>query len=311
MVPSDRAQSSPQPSFAFADCPDDVAVSFEFFPPKGPMGAEALRVAVDQLEGYAPDFVSVTYGAGGSTQETTLATVAELNARPALKVASHLTCVGASKATVHSVAEQFLERGITRIVALRGDGGPPGTRFEPHPQGYRNAAELVAGLRCVADFDISVAAYPEVHPDAVSAEADIDNLKRKLDAGASRAITQFFFRPDAFFRFRDKAVAAGITAPIIPGILPVANFASAKKFADACGAQVPETMERLFSGLDEDAGLRTMVATTLAAEFCGQLYAGGVRDFHFYTLNKGEISAALCHLLGRRRIPAPRLENAS
>ena len=305
MVLSDQAQ----PAFAFADCPDDVAVSFEFFPPKGPKGAEALRQVVDQLEGYAPDFVSVTYGAGGSTQDTTLATVAELNARPALNVASHLTCVGASKDTVHKVAEQFLERGITRIVALRGDGGPPGTRFEPHPEGYRNAAELVAGLQSVADFDISVAAYPEVHPDAASADGDIDNLKRKLDAGAKRAITQFFFRPEAFFRFRDKAVAAGITAPIIPGILPVSNFASAKKFAEACGAQVPEGMEKLFTGLEEDTPLRTMVATTLAAEFCGQLYAGGVRDFHFYTLNKAEITAAVCHFLGRR-VTAPQLETA-
>ena len=307
MVPSDHQK----PTFAFADCPDDVAVSFEFFPPKGPKGAESLRKTVADLAGYNPDFVSVTYGAGGSTQDTTLATVAELNERPELNVASHLTCVGASKATVHKVAEQFLERGITRIVALRGDGGPPGTTFEPHPEGYRNAAELVAGLQSVADFDISVAAYPEVHPDAVSAEADIDNLKRKLDAGANRAITQFFFRPEAYFRFRDKAVAAGITAPIIPGILPVANFASAKKFAEACGAQIPDTMAKLFTGLDDDAQLRTMVATSLCAEFCGELYAGGVRDFHFYTLNKPEITSAVCHLMGRRKVPAPQLETTS
>ena len=313
MAPSNDQAPDTKPGFAFSDCPDDVAVSFEFFPPKGPKGAETLRKTAAQLEGYSPDFVSVTYGAGGSTQDTTLATVAELNERPALNVASHLTCVGASKDTVHQVAEQFLERGITRIVALRGDGGPPGTPFEPHPEGYRNAAELVAGLQKVADFDISVAAYPEVHPDAVSAEADIDNLKRKLDAGANRAITQFFFRPEAFFRFRDKAVAAGITAPIIPGILPVSNFKSAKKFAQSCGAQVPASMEKLFTGLDDDAQLRTNVATTLAAEFCGQLYAGGVRDFHFYTLNRAEITSGVCHLLGRRltsAAPAPEKETA-
>ena len=303
MVLPDHQHAQPGFTQAF----HDMNVSFEFFPPKSEKAAETLWQTVDILEAYDPDFVSVTYGAGGSTQETTLATVAKLNERPGLKVASHLTCVGASKDAVKEVAEQFLEHGITRIVALRGDGGPPGTTFEPHPQGYKSAADLVSGLKDVADFDISVAAYPEVHPDAVSADADIDNLKRKLDAGANRAITQFFFRPEAYFRFRDKAAAAGITAPILPGILPINNFASAKKFADACGATMPDWMLRMFAGLDDDPATRKLVAMTLAAEFCSQLYAGGVRDLHFYTLNRAELTAALCHMFGRSAAPAAAL----
>ncbi len=293
----------------FAALPGDVSVSFEFFPPKSEASARQLRETVSRLAPCSPAFVSVTYGAGGTTRERTLGTVRELAAETSLPVAAHLTCVGASRAEVNAVAESFLAAGVRHIVALRGDGGLPGSPFEPHPEGYRSAAELVAGLREIGAFEISVAAYPEVHPDAANAEADLDNLKRKLDAGASRALTQFFFSPETFFRFRDRAAAAGITAPIVPGILPVTNFSQTLKFADACGAALPGWMAQLFDGLDGHPDTRQLVAATVAAEFCSQLYAGGVRDFHFYTLNRAEMTQALCHLLGRR-VPAP-LEQAA
>lgn len=293
----------------FAALPGDVSVSFEFFPPKSEASARQLRETVSRLAPCAPAFVSVTYGAGGTTREKSLGTVRELAAETSLPVAAHLTCVGASRAEVDAVAESFLAVGVRHIVALRGDGGVPGTPFEPHPDGYRSAAELVAGLSAIGAFEISVAAYPEVHPDAASAEADLDNLKRKLDAGASRALTQFFFSPETFFRFRDRAAAAGIIAPIVPGILPVTNFAQTLKFAEACGATLPGWMAQLFDGLDDHPDTRQLVAATLAAEFCSQLYAGGVRDFHFYTLNRAEMTQALCHLLGRR-VAAP-LEKAA
>jgi methylenetetrahydrofolate reductase (NADPH) len=218
-------------------------------------------------------------------------------------VAAHLTCAGASKDEVNAVAQSFAEAGVDHIVALRGDGGRPGSPVEPPPRGYRCAAELVAGLREIGSFEISVAAHPEVHPAAASAEADLDNLQRKLDAGASRALTQFFFSPETFFRFRDRAAAAGITSPIVPGILPVTNFRQTRKFAEECGATLPDWMARLFDGLDDHPDTRQLVAATLAAEFCSQLYAGGVREFHFYTLNRAEMTRALCHLLGRH-VPA-------
>lgn len=303
MIEFDRLASGGNCASLFAGLSGDVSVSFEFFPPKSEAAAGELRKAVSRLVPCSPAFVSVTYGAGGTTRERTLSTVRELTAETPLAVAAHLTCVGASKAEVNAVAESFAQAGVNHIVALRGDGGEPGAPFVPHPQGYRNAAELVAGLREVGSFEISVAAYPEVHPDAASAEADLDNLKRKIDAGANRALTQFFFSPDAFFRFRDRAAAAGITAPIVPGILPVTNFAQTRKFAAACGAQLPGWMEQVFDGLDGHPDTRQLVAATLAAEFCSRLYAGGVRDFHFYTLNRAEMTQALCHLLGRR-VPA-------
>ena len=304
MNANERPDWVPGAASAFAGLPGDVAVSFEFYPPKNADGMEQLRATVTRLEPFAPDFVSVTYGAGGSTREPTLATVRALRAETAVPVAGHLTCVNASRDEVDAVAAAYLDAGVRHIVALRGDGGPPGTPFAPHPQGYRSAAELVAGLKRLGDFEVSVAAYPEVHPDATSAEDDLDNLKRKIDAGADRALTQFFFSPEAFFRFRDRAVAAGITAPLVPGVLPITNFAQTRKFAAACGAGVPDWMEHVFQGLDRSPGTRQLVATTLAAEFCSQLYAGGVRDFHFYTLNRAELTEALCHLLGKRA-PAP------
>jgi methylenetetrahydrofolate reductase (NADPH) len=293
----------------FADLPGDIAVSFEFFPPKSSGAESQLWAAIEKLAPCAPTFVSMTYGAGGTTREGSLAAVRRLKSETPLNVAAHLTCAGASKAEVVGIAEEFWSAGVRHIVALRGDGGAPGSRFVPHPQGYRDAAELVEGLREVAPFEISVAAYPEVHPDATSAEADLDNLKRKLDAGAVRALTQFFFSADTFLRFRDRAAAAGIDARLVPGILPVTNFGQTRKFAAACGAGVPQWMAQLFVGLDHHPGPRQLVAATVAAELCRRLYAEGVRDFHFYTLNRAELTQAICHLLGRR-LPA-QLEQVS
>ena len=286
----------------FSGLPGDVAVSFEFFPPKSEKMEAQLWDAVTQLKPLAPSFVSVTYGAGGSTRERTHATVARIIAEAQLPAAAHLTCVAASKAEIREVAEHYWEAGVRHIVALRGDAGEPGAPFVPHPEGYSSAADLVAGLKDIADFEISVAAYPETHPDAVSPQADIDNLKRKLDAGASRAISQFFFSPETFFRFRDTCAAAGIDAPILPGILPVTNVAQARKFASACGAAIPAWMDGLFEGLDAMPAARQLVAATVAAELCRRLYAGGVRDFHFYTLNRPELAYAICHLLGKRPV---------
>ncbi|AOL93820.1 methylenetetrahydrofolate reductase [NAD(P)H] [Porphyrobacter sp. LM 6] len=284
----------------FSGLPGDVAVSFEFFPPKSEKMEAQLWDAVTQLKPLGPSFVSVTYGAGGSTRERTHATVARIIAEAKLPAAAHLTCVAASKAEIREVAEHYWEAGVRHIVALRGDAGEPGAPFTPHPEGYASAAELVAGLKAIAPFEISVAAYPETHPDAANRQADIDNLKRKLDAGASRAISQFFFSADTFFRFRDECAAAGIDAPILPGILPVTNVAQARKFASACGAAIPAWMDGLFEGLDAMPAARQLVAATVAAELCRRLYAGGVRDFHFYTLNRPELAYAICHLLGKR-----------
>ena len=291
----------------FSGLPGDVAVSFEFFPPKSEKMEAQLWDAVTQLKPLGPSFVSVTYGAGGSTRERTHATVARIIAEAKLPAAAHLTCVAASKAEIREVAEQYWEAGVRHIVALRGDAGEPGAPFTPHPEGYASAAELVSGLKAIAPFEISVAAYPETHPDARSPQDDIDNLKRKLDAGATRAISQFFFSPETFFRFRDQCAAAGIDAPILPGILPVTNVAQARKFAQACGAAIPAWMDGLFEGLDEMPAARQLVAATVAAELCRRLYAGGVRDFHFYTLNRPELAYAICHLLGKR----PVSENAA
>ncbi len=286
----------------FSGLPGDVAVSFEFFPPKSEKMEAQLWDAVTQLKPLGPSFVSVTYGAGGSTRERTHATVARIIAEAGLPAAAHLTCVAASKAEIREVAEHYWEAGVRHIVALRGDAGEPGAPFTPHPEGYASAAELVTGLKDIADFDISVAAYPETHPDADCPQSDIDNLKRKLDAGASRAISQFFFSPETFFRFRDQCAAAGIDAPILPGILPVTNVAQARKFAGACGAAIPAWMDGLFEGLDEKPAARHLVAATVAAELCRRLYAGGVRDLHFYTLNRPELAYAICHMLGKRPV---------
>jgi methylenetetrahydrofolate reductase (NADPH) len=275
------------------------ALSFEFFPPKNDVLEQQLWHAVRRLERLAPRFVSVTYGAGGSTQARTHAIVARIVAETSLVPAAHLTCVAASRSDVDEVARAYWDAGVRHIVALRGDM-PGGGRYEPHPLGYRYAADLVAGLRRIGDFEISVAAYPEAHPDAVTAEADLDNLKRKLDAGAARAITQYFFDPETYLRFLDRALAAGITAPIVPGILPVTNFAQVEKFSASCGASVPAWLRRLFEGLDDDQETRRMVATVVAAEQVRLLQANGIDEFHFYTLNRPELVHAIAHILGVR-----------
>ncbi len=283
----------------FAALPGDIAVSFEFFPPKSEKMEAQLWEAVTELEPLGPRFVSVTYGAGGSTRERTHATVARIVRETTLVPAAHLTCVGASKGEIAEVAEQYWDAGVRHIVALRGD--PPaeaGGHFVPHPDGYGSAAELVEGLRRQRNFELSVAAYPEVHPDAANAVADLDNLKRKLDAGASQAITQFFFSTDAYFRFLDQALAAGIAVPIIPGIMPVTSFAAIRRMS--VNTAIPAWMETMFEGLDDRPGPRALVAATAAVDLCRQLYAGGVRDFHFYTLNRAEQAFAICHLLGLR-----------
>ena len=261
---------------------------------------ETLWESVKALEPLGPRFVSVTYGAGGSTRERTHATVARIARETDLTAAAHLTCVGATREEVDEVARAYWDAGVRHLVALRGDPPEPGAKYQQHPGGYANAAELVAGLKKIADFDISVAAYPECHPDSATVEADLDNLKRKVDAGADRAITQFFFSPDAFFRFRDAAAGAGVDVEIVPGILPVSNVAQTRRFAAQCGAAMPDWMDGLFEGLDDHPEARKLIAATVAAELCGQLYSQGVRNFHFYTLNRAELSYAICHLLGVR-----------
>jgi methylenetetrahydrofolate reductase (NADPH) len=301
-----RAAASP----LFANLEGDIGVSFEFFPPKTEKMEAQLWDTFRTLEPLGPRFVSVTYGAGGSTRERTHATVARIAAESAVPPAAHLTCVEASRAEIDEVAHAYWDAGVRHIVALRGDV-PGGAPYRPHPDGYANAIELVAGLKAIAPFDISVAAYPEVHPDADCATSDLDNLKRKLDAGATRAITQFFFSPESFLRFRDAAAAAGIDAPIIPGILPVSNVSQTRRIADLCGTAIPAWMVSLFEGLDDLPAARQLVAATVAAEMCRRLYAGGVRDFHFYTLNRAELSYAICHLLGLRPAAAPATEKAA
>jgi methylenetetrahydrofolate reductase (NADPH) len=302
-----RALSAP----LYADLAGDLEVSFEFFPPKTERMEEQLWDSVQTLSPFAPRFVSVTYGAGGSTRERTHNTVARIAKETTIPAAAHLTCVEASKQEIAEVAHAYWEAGVRHIVALRGDPPTLGATFEPHPQGYASAADLVEGLRKLHPFEISVSAYPETHPEAASAQADIDNLKRKLDSGASRAITQFFFEPETFFRFRDKVAASGVAAEIVPGIMPVTNFASIVRMCKMTGTSVPDWLGRLFIGLDDHPAARQLVAATISAEMCRRLYAGGVRHFHFYTLNRAELSYAICHLLGLRPAPALIKEKAA
>ncbi len=288
----------------FADVAGDVEISFEFFPPKTEKMDLALWETVQTLAPLGPRFVSVTYGAGGSTRERTHGTVARIARETGIPAAAHLTCINANKSEILDIARAYWDAGVRHIVALRGDSPQAGQRYSPHPNGFANAAELTAGLKSVAPFEISVAAYPECHPDSPSIEADLDNLKAKIAAGANRAISQFFFSPETFFRFRDRVAAAGINAEIVPGILPVSHVAQTRKFAAMCGAEIPQWMDRLFEGLDDHPETRQLVAATVAAEMCRKLYADGTRHFHFYTLNRAELSYAICHLLGKR--PATR-----
>lgn len=274
-------------------------VSFEFFPPKTPEAEEKLWGVIGTLAPLKPRFVSVTYGAGGSTRERTHSTVARIRRETGLTPAAHLTCVNATREQIREVAQSYWDAGVNHIVALRGDM-PDGGGYVPTPGGYEYADSLVAGLKEVADFDISVAAYPEMHPHAPSAQADIDHLKRKFDAGANRAITQFFFDVDVYLRFMDRVRAAGIEAEIVPGILPVTNVAQLKRFAAFSGTSVPPWLGTLFEGLDEKPELRNLVAAMVTAEQCRMLMLNGIDHFHFYTLNRAELTQAICHVLGVR-----------
>lgn len=277
-----------------------VDVSFEFFPPSSEKLARQLWNSVVRLAPLQPNFVSVTYGAGGSTRQRTFDTVCRIIKETDLTPAAHLTCVGASRTEVDEVAKEYWNAGVRHVVALRGDPPEDAEAFSPHPDGYANAAELVEGLRKVANFEISVAAYPEVHPEALSADSDLDNLARKLDAGASRAITQFFFDVDVFLRFRDAAAARGIDAPIVPGIVPVTNYTRLVRFSKNCGTSLPSWLAHLFEGLDNDPDSRRLIAGWVAIEQCRRLTQHGVSDFHFYTLNQAELARAICHALGVR-----------
>ncbi len=275
-------------------------LSLEFFPTRSDALEAQLWACIQRLAPLKPRFVSVTYGAGGTTQARTHAIVSRIRRESGLEPAAHLTCVGASRGEVDDVARRYWDEGVRHIVALRGDPPAGQEKYEPHPQGYAYAADLVAGLKRIGDFEISVAAYPETHPTAISADHDLDNLKRKIDAGATRAITQYFFDTDIYLRFLERCAAAGITVPIVPGILPVSNFAQVKKFSAMCGAGVPDWMARLFEGLDEDAETRRMVAAVVAAEQVRHLQANGVDEFHFYTLNRPDLVYAIAHILGVR-----------
>ena len=279
---------------------ENVIVSFEFFPPHTEKMQDTLWNSIQRLEALAPSFVSVTYGADGSTRERTHEVVARIVADTDLTAAPHLTCINASCGEIDDIARDYWDMGIRHLVALRGDPPKDGQAHSPRSDGYAYASDLVAGLRKVADFDISVAAYPEVHPEAPSPLFDLDNLKRKLDAGASRAITQFFFDTDVFLRFRDLCATAGIESSLVPGILPITRFPQLTRFAEQCGATVPDWLSERFEGLDDDAETRKLIAASVAIDQVRTLQAEGIGEFHFYTLNRSELTFAICHALGVR-----------
>lgn len=279
---------------------DRPSVSFEFFPPHSEKMEAMMWQSIDRLAALEPNFVSVTYGADGSTRERTHDAVERIVRETDLRAAPHLTCIGASRGEIDDIAREYWDMGIRHLVALRGDAPKDVDHYEPRPDGYAYASDLVEGLKKVGDFEISVAAYPEVHPEAPSAEFDLDNLKRKLDAGATRAITQFFFDSDVFLDFRDRCAAAGIDAPIVPGILPITRFPQLEKFAAACGASVPDWLRQWFDGLEDDAQTRQLIAASVAINQVRRLQAEGISEFHFYTLNRSELTFAICHALGVR-----------
>ena len=279
---------------------EPIRVSFEFFPPADAAMEATLWQSVQRLAPLAPRFVSVTYGADGSTRDRTHALVKRIQSETTLTGAPHLTCVGAPRGEVLDIARRYWDEGIRHIVALRGDAPQGVTQYEPHPDGFAYGADLVAGLRSVADFDISVAAYPEMHPEARSAEDDLENFRRKVDAGATRAITQFFFDTDDYLRFRDRCVAAGIGISIVPGILPITRFPQVTRFAARCGAKIPSWLAERFAGLDDDPDTRRLIAANVAIEQVSRLRRHGVNEFHFYTLNRAELTYAICHALGLR-----------
>ena len=279
-----------------------LRISFEFFPPKSADMEGQLWETVADLGGWGPDFVSVTYGAGGSTREPTLTTVRRLIADTTLPTASHLTCVGSSKDEVHRVVDELRSAGVTRFVALRGDPPEgPGSTYRPHPQGYANGAELVKGLKAIADFDISVSAYPEKHPESASVAADVEMLKRKADNGADRALTQFFFDNDQFERYLNTVRDAGVTIPVVPGIMPIQNLTQLKRFAGRCGTSIPAYLDERFAGTDEDAVLRASVAAEVAAEQIADLVRRGINDIHIYTMNRAPLTNAVLARLGVSR----------
>ena len=285
----------------FGDSRPPHQVSFEFFPPKTDAMEERFWDAVHKLAPLNPHFVSVTYGAGGSTRERTLRMVSQIQSTTGVNAAAHLTCVGATRDEVDAVVRGYREAGISRIVALRGDPAEGiGKPFVPHPDGYTSAADLVAGIRRIGDFDISVAAYPEKHPQSPNWDADIDNLKRKFDAGATRAITQMFFENDDYFRFIERARKAGITQSIVPGIQPIHSFKQISGFAARCGASIPEWLRERFEGLEDDPETHALVASAVAAEQVLELVDEGITEFHFYTLNRANFVLALARLLGVR-----------
>jgi methylenetetrahydrofolate reductase (NADPH) len=291
----------PHPAMVVAlPLPKGVNVSFEFFPPASEKAAASLWSCIDRLSPLSPSFVSVTYGAGGTTRERTHETVVKIARETNLEAAAHLTCVDSSRQEIDAIAHRYWQAGIRHIVALRGDAPEGQAAYVANPQGYAYASDLVSGLKKVGDFEISVAAYPESHPESKSPEADLDNLKRKIDAGASRAITQYFFDPEIYLRFLERARAAGIHVPIVPGILPVTNIAQVKKFSKLSGTTVPDWLSELFEGLDDDPETRKLIAASVAAEQCRVLHASGVNDFHFYTLNRADLTYAICHILGVR-----------
>jgi methylenetetrahydrofolate reductase (NADPH) len=276
-------------------------VSFEFFPPKTPEAEASLWKTVERLAPLNPEFVSVTYGADGSTRERTHQVIESILTKTELKPVPHLTCVGAPRDEIDAIADGYWSMGVRQIVALRGDPeGGAEADYQPHPNGYAYASDLVEGLLAKHPFELFVAAYPETHPQAISADTDLDNLKRKVDAGGHRAITQFFFDNAIFLRFRDRVAAANINVELIPGILPVTNFNTLVRFADACGASIPATLKTLFEGLDEDPSTRQLIAAHAAVSQAEDLGREGVNDFHFYTLNRADLSFAVCHALGVR-----------
>lgn len=279
----------------------DIRVSFEFFPPKTEKMEQTLWQSIRRLEPMRPQFISVTYGAGGSTRERTHATVARVVRETLLVPAAHLTCVNATKQEIDEVARSYWHAGVRHVVALRGD--PPegvGARYEPYPGGYENGADLVGGLKRIANFEVSVSAYPEKHPESPSVDADIDMLAAKVDAGADRAITQFFFDCDHYFRYLDRVRARGIEIPIIPGLVPIHNFKQVARFAAQTGASVPDWLARRFEALDNEPEIARLIAAAVAAEQVTELVDQGVRQFHFYTLNRADLVYAICHLVGLR-----------
>lgn len=276
------------------------SVSFEFFPPNTAAMEVTLWQSIERLAELAPSFVSVTYGADGSTRERTHAAVERIIKETQLTPAPHLTCIDATRGEIDDIAREYWDMGVRHLVALRGDPPKEAECYVPHPGGYAYASDLVDGLQKVADFDISVAAYPEVHPEAPDADFDLDNLKRKLDAGATRAITQFFFDTDVFLRFRDRCGRAGIDSALVPGILPITRFPQMERFAKMCGAAIPDALRQRFDGLDDDAETRQMISASVAIEQVRRLESEGIEDFHFYTLNRSELTYAICHALGVR-----------